>query len=145
MSDPKGGSANNPPSTPPATSPGEKTTAKIAKDELLVEIDTLKQNLSAAELTIADLTAQLKEANDVLEDQTKAKLISEILPRSKFTVEDLKDKPIEELQNIRATLDQAKLPTYKNIHMGPIAADEPQAPNLTVGSKFAFDKKKEKS
>ena len=136
----KGGSANtSPPQTPPPT---DNKTAKISIDAALAENEALKNELKAVKDTNDELTNQLKAANDVLEAQEKAKIIGEILPRSKFTIEDLKDKDIEELQHIRITLDQAKLPTFKNIRLGPVGADKSKASNLTVGSLFVLDEKR---
>ena len=139
--DPKGGSdpksgGNPPPSTP----------TKMSIDEALAENEILKQQITEKDSTIADLTAQLKEANDVLEAQTKAKMISEILPRSNFTIEDLTAKSLDELQHIRATLDQAKLPTYKNIRgFGPIGSDEQKNEGLTVGDLSVVTEAKRKA
>ena len=124
MADDKGGSDTG--------DKGENKAAKIAIEEALAKIPILERAVADRDKTIAELTAQLRAANDVLEAQSKAELIGQILPRSNFSVEDLSVKSTEELQHIRATLDQAKLPTYKNIRFGvPSAAD--QAPNLTVG------------
>jgi len=121
---PPGGSAE-PPKTPPVV--------KLSIDQALAEKAALEKKVVEMQKTIDDLTTQLKAANDLLESQAKAKLISEILPRSIFTVEDLAKKNLEELQHIRVTLDQARLPTYKNIHFGAIGADEAQDEGLTVG------------
>lgn len=139
MSDSNGGSANQgqnpppPPATPPAAAQAQgNATAKVSIDQALAELEEKKRELKAATDTIADLTTQLKAANDVLEAQTKAKLIGEILPRSKFTVEDLHGRSLEELEHIKLTLDQAKLPTYKNIHFGSIGADEEGETGLTA-------------
>jgi membrane-bound lytic murein transglycosylase B len=138
LSDSKSGSANPPSSTPPPATPpaagaaAVKSTAQVNIDHALAELEETKRELKVATDTIADLTTQLKAANDVLEGQAKAKLIGEILPRSKFTVEDLSEKNLEELEHIKLTLDQAKLPTYKNIHFGPISADEQGDKGLTA-------------
>lgn len=137
MSDPKGGSANNPPpttppATPPPAAPPTNATAKVSIDQALAELEEKKRELKAAKDTIVDLTEQLKAANDVLEAQAKAKLISEILPRSKFNVEDLSERPLDELEHIKLTLDQAKTPTYKNIHLGSVSADEQSDSGLTA-------------
>ncbi len=111
----------------------ENKTVKMILDQALAENESLKIKLDAA-LKINDaLTGQLKTANDVLEAQEKARQIREILPRSTFTHEFLSAKTPEELSEIRATLDQAKLPSYKNIHFGLIGADEKQDEGLTVG------------
>ena len=123
MSSKDGGSgAQGGASAPP---PIENKSAKISIDQALAENEALKRELQGKDGTIAELTQQLKAANDVLEAQAKAKLIGEILPRSSFTIEDLTSKSVEELQHIRVTLDQAKLPTYKNVRFGsPYVGDK---------------------
>ena len=108
-------------------------TAKMSVDQALAENEALKLKILGLDTTIDELTKQLKAANDVLEAQEKARLVREILPRSNYTVEDLDGKTPEELKEIRVTLDQAKLPTYKNIHFGFIGADEKEDEGLTVG------------
>lgn len=128
--------------TPP---PKENKTAQISIDQALAENETLKKSLAEKDVMIGELTNQLKAANDVLEGQTKAKLIGEILPRSSFTIEDLSAKSAEELQHIRVTLDQAKLPTYKNVRFGsPCAGDEQSNDGLTVGDLSIVTAKRKK-
>jgi multidrug resistance efflux pump len=109
------------------------TIAQMSIDQALAEKAALENKVKDMQTTIDDLTAQLKAANNVLEAQEKSRLIREILPRSSFTVEELSKKSTEDLQEIRVTLDAAKLPTYKNIHFGPIGADEKEDEGLTVG------------
>ena len=65
-----------------APSPIDNKVAKISVDQALAENEALKRELQGKDGTIAELTQQLKAANDVLEAQAKAKLIGEILPRS---------------------------------------------------------------
>jgi hypothetical protein len=145
MSSKEGGSgAEGGGGTPP---PVDNKTAKISIDQALAENIALKKELETKDNTIAELTKQLKAANDVLEGQTKAKLIGEILPRSSFTIEDLSAKSVEELQHIRLTLDQAKLPTYKNVRFGtPYARDEGQREDgLTVGDLSVVTEAKRKA
>jgi predicted secreted protein len=113
--------------------PPENQTAKMAVDAALAKIKLLEDAVKDRDKTIADLTVQLKAANDVLEAQQREELMAYIQPRSKLTIEDLATKSLEELQNIRATIDQVKMPTYKNIHFGPIGADEKEDEGLTVG------------
>jgi len=129
---------------PPAI---DNKVAKISIDQALAENIALKRELDGKDSTIAELTKQLKAANDVLEAQAKAKLIGEILPRSSFTIEDLTVKSVEELQHIRVTLDQAKLPTYKNVRFGtPFSGDESQREDgLTVGDLSVVTEAKRKA
>ena len=134
MSNQSGGSGGQGGAAAPPQDSVNKT-AKISIDEALAENIALKKQIGDKDNTIAELTKQLKAANDVLESQQKAKLIGEILPRSSFTIEDLTNKSVEELQHIRMTLDQAKLPTYKNIRFGVVGTGDVQEreDGLTVG------------
>ncbi len=113
--------------------PAKNPIAKMTTDEAYARIAFLEKELAKREETIVDLTAELKEANDVLEAQTKADLIRDILPRTVLTAEELTARSLEELKNIRMTLDQAKLPTFKTVRFGPIGADEKEDERLTVG------------
>lgn len=115
---------------PADSSPSSNVTAKIAYDEVLAELNALKEEKKVLQKTIKELTDQLKAANDILEGQTRAKLYGEILPRSKYTIEDLNPKSLEELQRTKITLDQAKTATFKSIRFSSTDTDESE---LTVG------------
>ena len=123
--DPKGGSD---PKTPVTTilpnTPPANPTAQVSVDQLAADNAALKLQVEDFQGKIGKLEKALKEANDVLEAQAKEKLIGAILPRSKYTPDELSQKPLDELQSIRATLDQAVTPTYKNIHFPPVAGDQ---------------------
>lgn len=131
--DEKGGSGSG--SGDPSASPAAKNkTVKITMDEALAQLEDAKRQMGEKDKLIGDLTEQLKEANDVLEGQEKAKLIGEILPRSSFTMDELVGKSIEDLKNIRATLDQAKLPRVNSVRFGVSTADvSDREKGLTVG------------
>lgn len=108
--------------------------AKMSMDQALAENVALKQQIDQKDKMITDLTTQLKAANDVLESQEKAKLIGEILPLSTFKMDDLVGKNIEDLKNIRATLDQAALPKVNSARFGVLGADvSDREKGLTVG------------
>ena len=113
---------------------GKNKAAKMTMDQALAENVALKMQISEKDALITDLTAQLQEANDVLESQEKQRLVSEILPRSSFKPDELANKTIEELKSIRATLDQAKLPKVNSVRFGVMAADvSDRSMGLTVG------------
>lgn len=114
--------------------PEKNKTAKMSKDQAFAEVQELKRVVAEKEQLIVDLTAQLKEANDVLESQEKAKLIGEIMPRSTFKMDELVGKSAEDLKNIRATLDQAALPKVNSVRFGVQATDlTDREKGLTVG------------
>ena len=123
MVDGEGGSASaNQGGTPPVVEPKNKT-AKMSMDQAYAEIQKLqKENKDLAE-TIADLTAQLNESNKVLESQEKGRLIGEILPRSSFKVDDLTGKSVDDLKNIRGTLDLAMPPRVNSVRFGVHGGD----------------------
>ena len=133
--DKKGGSSSNS-SDPKGDNKGDvkNKTVKELHDEALAQLEDSKRQMGEKDQLISDLTAQLKEVNDVLEGQEKAKLIGEILPRSSFNIDELVAKSIEELKSIRATLDQAKLPKVNSVRFGVSAADvSDREKGLTVG------------
>ena|GEM_PF-2973562 len=136
MTDDKKGGSSSDTSDPKGDDKGDvkNKTAKISMDEALAQLEDSKRVMGEKDQLIADLTAQLKEANDVLEGQEKAKLIGEILPRSSFSMDMLVAKSIEDLKNIRATLDQARLPKVNSVRFGVSAADvSDREKGLTVG------------
>jgi hypothetical protein len=108
--------------------------AKMSMDQALAENVALKQQIAEKDSMITDLTKQLKEANDVLESQEKQRLFGEILPRSTFKSDELAGKTIDELKEVRATLDMAMLPKVNNIRFGVMAANiSDREKGLTVG------------
>jgi len=103
-------------------------------DQLLVENEQMRRVIAEKDSMIADLTKQLQEANNILEGQQKSKLINEILARSNFKMDDLMGKSIEDLQNIRATLEQAVYLKINSVRYGVVAADvSDRELGLTVG------------
>jgi predicted ribosome quality control (RQC) complex YloA/Tae2 family protein len=123
MVDGEGGSASAiQGGTPPVVEPKNKT-AKMSMDQAFAEIQKLqKENKDLAE-TITDLTEQLNEANKVLESQEKGRLIGEILPRSSFKIDELTGKSVDDLKNIRGTLDLAMPPRVNSVRFGVHGGD----------------------
>jgi predicted ribosome quality control (RQC) complex YloA/Tae2 family protein len=123
MVDGEGGSASaGSGGTPPVVEPKNKI-AKLSMDQAYAEIEKLqKENKDLAE-TIADLTEQLNEANKVLESQEKGRLIGEILPRSSFKIDELTGKSVDDLKNIRGTLDLAMPPRVNSVRFGVHGGD----------------------
>jgi len=116
------------------TKDGKNKTAKMSMDQALAELEQARKTIDEKDKMITDLTAQLKEANDVLEAQEKSKLIGAILPRSTFKMDELVGKSVEDLKNILATLDQATPPKVNSVRFGVLAADvSDREKGLTVG------------
>lgn len=133
--DDKGGSGSGTGGSAGAGADGAKNKiAKMSMDQAYAEIERLKQENDRKDSLITDLTTQLDEANKVLESQEKGRLIGEILPRSSFKIDDLASKSVEDLKNIRATLDQAMPPKVNSVRFGVQGADiSDREKGLTVG------------
>lgn len=107
-------------------------TAKQTMDQVIARNAELEKQSGEKDALIADLTQQLKEANDVLEGQEKSRLIGEIMPRSRFKADELAGKTVDELKEIRATLDFAMLPKVNSVRFGvPDLSNREK--NLSVG------------
>jgi hypothetical protein len=142
-----GGSGSGTGGSAGAVADGAKNkTAKISMDQALAELEDYKKTVAEKDQLIADLTGQLKEANDVLEGKEKAKLIGEIMPRSTFKMDELVAKSLEELQNIRNTLDQAMPPHLNSVRIGLPGVDlTDREKGLTVGDmSFATAQKRKR-
>jgi hypothetical protein len=133
--DDKGGSGSGTGGSAGAGDPGAKNkNAKMSMDQAYAEIENYKRVVGEKDSLISDLTKQLDEANKVLESQEKGRLIGEILPRSSFKMDDLVGKSVEDLKNIRATLDQAMPPKVNSVRFGVQAADlSDREKGLTIG------------
>jgi hypothetical protein len=118
---------------------------KVTIDQVMAENLSLKQIVQELDNTVKDLTSQLKAANDVLEAQARAKLIAEIKPRSRYSDEDLTKLSLDDLTSIKVTLDNAKMPNYKNIHFGPLGTGEAKDEELTVGDLSVVTESKRKA
>lgn len=128
------GTGGAPASAADAKGAGANKTAKMSMDQALAELEQLRKTVGEKDVMITDLTSQLEEANKVLEAQEKAKLIGEILPRSSFKMDELVSKTMDELNSIRATLDQARLPKVNSARFGVQNADvSDREQGLTVG------------
>ncbi len=107
---------------------------KMSMDQAYAEIEKYKQLIPEKDSVIADLTSQLEEANKVLDAQVKGKLISEILPRTTLTNEQLWTKSAEELKTLRADLDVVVPPKVNSVRFGVGAANlSDKDKGLTVG------------
>lgn len=107
--------------------------ARMSVDQAYAEIENSKRVISEKDALIAELTKQLDEANKVLESQEKGRLISEILPRSRFQMDVLVSKSVEELKNIQATLDHAMPPKVNSVRFGVHSDLSDRERGLTVG------------
>lgn len=138
---------------PPAAADGagkeariDNKSAKLTMDSVMAKNVALEKANAEKDLVIGDLTKQLKEANDVLDGQEKARLISEIMPKSAFKVDELSCKSVEELKSIRATLDFAVPPKANSVRFGVPAIDiSDREKGLTVGDLSYVTEQKRKA
>ncbi len=109
--------------------------AKMSMDERTARLEELETIIvPRKDALITELTQKLDEINGVVESDQKAKLIGEILARSSFKMDELVGKSVEDLQNIRATLDQAMPPKVNSVRYGVQGADlSDREKGLTVG------------
>jgi predicted nuclease with TOPRIM domain len=106
-----------------------------------LELEELRELVSTQKEKIDSLTRQLEEANQVLERDLKTDLMRRIKGKSNYQDADLEDIPIEQLQQIDATLSMGKLAapaTYKSIRSGAASAT---GSRLTVGNLYGKSKK----
>jgi hypothetical protein len=119
--------------TPPAGDLKNQT-AKMTMDEAFARIKELEKENKDQAAIIGDLTSHLKEANDVLEGQKKGTLISDILAKSTFKLPDLAGKSVDDLKNIKMTLDSAMLPNINSVRIGVHSAElSDREKGLTIG------------
>ena len=119
--------------TPPAGDLKNKA-AKMTIDEAFARIKELEKQNSDQAVVVTELTNQLKEANDVLEGQKKGSLMSEIIGKSTLKLADLAGKSVEDLRNIKMTLDCAVPPNINSVRIGVHSADlSDREKGLTVG------------
>jgi hypothetical protein len=81
---------------------------------VLAENQMLKDALDAEKALSGELTTKLKQAMDLIEDDTKSRLIADIKPRTNVPVEILGVMTIEKLTETKKVLDSSKLPIFKS-------------------------------
>lgn len=139
-------SGNGVAQAPPAGDGTTNKTAKMSTDQVRAQNVELTQKVKEKDAMIMDLTKQLKEANDVLEGQERERLIGEILPRSNFKADELAAKTVEQLNDIRTTLDQAMLPKVNSVRMGVSGLGlSDRQKGLTVGDQSYATKMRRKA
>ena len=107
---------------------------KMSMDQALAELEQARKSIGDKDSLIADLTNQLKDANEYINDERRGKKISEILARSDFKLDELVNKTDEELDSTRASLDHAVPPKMNSVRFGVMGADlSDREKGLTVG------------
>ena len=72
-----------------AESEPKNKAVKMSVEQAFAENEALRKEIKNQAEVIEELTAKLAEANNVLEGQEKARIISDIMPRSSFKVDQL--------------------------------------------------------
>lgn len=81
---------------------------------VLAENAKFKEDIAAKDVLIVDLTKQLKQATDLIEQDTKSRLVFEIAPKTTVSKELLGRMSIDELSHIKETLDRAVVPAFNS-------------------------------
>ncbi len=119
---------------------------KMSMDQALAELEQLRKSIGEKDSLIADLTNQLKDANEYINDERRGKKISEILSRSDFKLDELVNKTDEELDSTRASLDHAVPPKMNSVRFGVMGADlSDREKGLTVGDLSVVSAQKRKA
>jgi len=81
---------------------------------VLAENSMLKGQLEEKDALIGDLTKKLQQATDLIEEDTKSRIIADI--KNKTTVPDkyLANKTTDELIKMKEVLDTAVVPAFKS-------------------------------
>jgi hypothetical protein len=115
----------------------QTTTTTVQTDaELLKKIAMLEARVETREKQLKQAIDIANRANDeakARETKEKEGLISSIQQDSKFTVEDLKDKSLSDLQTIRITLDRSIEKTFASVAAEIDEQKRSHQPQLTLG------------
>jgi hypothetical protein len=144
--DDKGGSGSGTGGSAGAGAEGAKNkTVKMSMDEALAKVDQLDKLVKEKDDLLGDVTKQLKEANDYISGERKAKKINWLLANTNFKMDELVPKSDEELDSMITTVGQAKLPHVNSARFGVQAADlSDREKGLTVGDKSWVTQQKRK-
>ena len=95
--------------------------AKVETDLINTNVALLKadnvnymKRIASLEELVTDLTKRLKQATDLIEDDTKHRLLADIKPRVEIPDELLVLKSLNELKAMKRTLDVARIPAFKS-------------------------------
>ena len=81
---------------------------------LKAELKWVKDDLAKEKLLTEELTKKLKQATDLIEDDTRAALIADIGPKTSVPQSLLAVKSVEALTEMKKVLDYAKVPAFKS-------------------------------
>lgn len=87
---------------------------KISAAEVIVERDGLRTELERKEARIKDLEEALARANDHIESEVKAKLVTELKNTSNYGEEYLQALPVSRLKQLSEDYKFVKMPKFKS-------------------------------
>jgi hypothetical protein len=90
------------------------TTIDVNVALVISERDHYKKLAEEKELLVADLTKRLKQATDLIEEDSKAALITEVAPMWKGPRDALGAKTVEELQHIKYVQSFTQIPAFRS-------------------------------
>ena len=103
--------------------PEKKTEKKTDEKNELIEANvalvlsenkSLMDELEKEKALVADLTKRLSQATDLIEEDSKARLISEIAPKTSVPKDMLARKTVADLKTMKETLDRANIAAFKS-------------------------------
>ncbi len=94
---------------------------------VLAENTQLKAAVTARDAQIEELAKKLGQATDLIEQDTKSRLIAELKPKTSIPGEFLTKMSVEKLNEMNDTLSKAVLPAFKS---GAPVYDEKKKPSL---------------
>jgi hypothetical protein len=100
---------------------------------VLAENDSLKQLLEEKGKLVTELTKKLNDATDLIENDSKRRLITDISPMTTISKEILSKMSIDDLAKMKKTLEYASVPAFK---AGTPMADNKYNPKKELDSMF---------
>ncbi len=80
---------------------------------VLAENDGLKRQGAAKDVLIEELTKKLSQATDLIENDSRSRLIADIKPMTTLPPEYLGKMSIDDLTKMKKTLENAAVPAFK--------------------------------
>lgn len=100
---------------------------------VLAENDNLKGLLAQKDALIEDLTKRLDQATDLIENDSRSRLIADIKPMTTLPSDYLGKMSIDDLSKMKKTLENAAIPAFK---AGTPMADNRYNPKKELDSMF---------
>jgi len=113
------------------------STIDINVSLVLAENSMLKDALAGKDSLIEDLTKKLQQATDLIEEDTKARIIADIKNRTTVPDKYLAGKTVDELNQMKKVLDTAVVPAFKSGTPAMVDKKNPRAELDSLFSEFS--------